>query len=324
MLAIRNVGEGAITSLLQYRKSRGRFRSLFHFCEEVDSRSLNKRVLESLIKSGALDSLGWKRSQLLALADSAIEHGQNVRRDRESGQKGLFASLLEGQAAMPDPQPPDLPEWPLDQRLVFEKETLGFYVSGHPLDRFADEVARHSKKNLAELISDGDSIECSVAGIVTECRTRRTKKGDLMAVFTLEDLAGAVETVVFPSTYAKFEPCLSTDSPILVTGRFETEEEGSYKIIASDIQPLLGISERRASMLTIRAAVSQLPPQSAVELHNLFEKNKGDTGIEVELYHPRDFRVTIHSSDFVRVRSSPELIREIESICGAGSVTVRN
>ena len=208
--------------------------------------------------------------------------------------------------------------------LAFEKETLGFYVSGHPLDRFADEVARHSKKNLAELISDGNSVECSVAGIVTECRTRRTKKGDLMAVFTLEDLAGAVETVVFPGTYAKFEPCLSTDSPILVTGRFEAEEEGSYKIIASDIQPLLGISERRARMLSIRAALSQLLPESAGKLYNLFEKNKGDTGIEVELYHPCDFRVTIHSSDFVKVRSSPDLIREIESICGAGSVTVWN
>jgi DNA polymerase-3 subunit alpha len=322
MLAIRNVGEGVITSLLHYRKNQGFFRNLFQFCEEVDSRSLNKRVLESLIKSGALDSLGWKRSQLMAMVDSAIEHGQKARRDRESGQKGLFTSLTDGQAVMPDPQPLDLPEWPLDNRLAFEKETLGFYVSGHPLDRFAAEVARHSKKSLAELISDGTNVECSVAGIVTECRTRRTKKGDLMAVFTLEDLAGAVETVVFPNAYAKFESYLSTDSPILVSGRFEVEEEGSFKILASDIQPLLGISERRAKTLSIRASVSDLSPASASKLHSLLEKNKGDTGVELQLYHPRDFRVTIHSSDFVKVRSSPELIREIEAICGSGSVSV--
>ena len=107
------------------RKQHGRFRSLFQFCEEVDSRVVNKRVLESLIKSGALDSLGWKRSQCMAMVDAAIEHGQKAQRDRESGQKGLFAGLTAGQAAMPEPAPPDIPEWPLEQLLAFEKETLG-------------------------------------------------------------------------------------------------------------------------------------------------------------------------------------------------------
>jgi DNA polymerase III subunit alpha len=322
MLAIRNVGEGAIRSVLQFRDHHGRFQNLFQFCEEVDSRSLNKRVLESLVKSGALDSLGWKRSQCMAMIDAAIEHGQKARRDRESGQKGLFTDFVAGQAAIAEPEPPALPEWLGEQRLAFEKETLGFYVSGHPLNRFAEEVSRFSKKSIAELISDGNSVECAIAGIVTDFRTRRTKKGDLMALFTLEDLTGAVEAVVFPNSYPKFEPYMRADVPILVTGRFEFEDERACKVIASDLQPLSGIAERKAKTLCIRASIANLSPESAVLLHRLFESNRGDTGVEVELYYPSDFRISIQSSDFVKVKSSPELKQQIETICGEGSVHI--
>jgi DNA polymerase-3 subunit alpha len=322
MLAIRNVGEGAIRSVLQYREAHGRFRNLFHFCEEVDSRSLNKRVLESLVKSGAMDSLGWRRSQYMSLIDSAIEHGQKLRRDRESGQKGLFSSLSLEQSALPEPSPPDTPEWPLEQRLTLEKETLGFYVSGHPLDRFAEEIARFSKKNIAELINEGNTAECKVAGIITDFRQRRTKKGDLMAVFNLEDLTGSVETVVFPNSYQKFESYLTADAPLIISGKFEFEGERSYKIIASDLQPLSGILERCAKTLRISASVCDLSPESADSLHRLLARNRGETGVDVELYDPSAFRVNIQSADYVKVKSSPELIQQIEDICGRGSVRV--
>jgi DNA polymerase-3 subunit alpha len=312
MLAIRNVGAGAIQSILDYRKAQGRFRSLFRFCEAVDSRAVNKRVLESLIKSGALDSLGWKRSQLMAMADAAIDYGQKAQRDRTSGQKGLFSGTL-GPAALPEPEPPDIPEWPPEQLLAFEKETLGYYVSGHPLDRFTEELARFSKKSLVELVSDGTSVECRVAGIVTDCRPRRTKKGELMAVFTLEDLTGTVEALVFPSAYAKFTPYLEADRPVFVVGRFEVDENSS-KIICSEIEPLAGIVERNARRLCIRAPVSRLRPDAASELYRLFEQNQGETGVELELYHPNEFRVTIQSSDFVKVKPSQDLIRRIEDL----------
>jgi DNA polymerase-3 subunit alpha len=286
----------------------------------VDSRALNKRVLESLIKSGALDSLGWKRSQMMAMADAAIEYGQKAQRDRTSGQKGLFSGTL-GPAALPDPEPPDLPEWPAAQLLAFEKETLGYYVSGHPLDRFTEELARFSKKRLAELISDGTSLDCKVAGIVTNCRTRRTKKGELMAIFTLEDLTGTVEAVVFPSAYAKFSPHLEPDSPVFVVGRFEVDENSS-KIICSEIEPLAGIVERNARKLLIRAPVPNLRPDAATALYRLCEQNQGETGVELDLYHPNEFHVTIQSSDFVKVKPSQDLIRRIEDICGLGSVRI--
>ena len=322
MLAIRNVGEGTIRSILQHLKEHGRFRSLYHLCEEVDSRALNKRVVEGLVKSGALDSLGWKRSQLMELADQAIEHGQKFQRDRHSGQRGLFTDVSSRDMADPGPTPPDVPEWPPEKKLACEKETLGYYVSGHPLDRFAPELSAHSKRPLAELISAGSPCECKVAGIVTECRPRRTRKGELMALFRLEDLTGAVETVVFPSLYARIEGLLAGETPILVAGRFEAENENSYKIIASEIQPLEGIGERSAKSLHIRASVADLAAHAAVNLYRLLETNRGETGVDVELYAPGDFRVTIQSSEFVKVKSNAELIRQIESICGAGSVRV--
>jgi DNA polymerase III subunit alpha len=322
LLAIRNVGEGAIRSVLQFRRAHGRFGSLFQFCQEVDSRAVNKRVLESLIKSGAMDSFGWKRSQLMAMADNAIEHGQKMQRDRESGQKGLFSDTEMGLAAAPEPAPPNLPEWPFEQVLANEKETLGYYLSGHPLQRFAEELERFASKSLAELIADGNPCECTAAGIVTECRTRRTKKGDLMAVFSLEDLTAAVETVVFPSVFAKAETYLQADKAILVTGRFEAEEENGFKILAADIQPLSGMIERRAKTLRIRAAVSKLSPDSAVDLQRLLESNRGETAVDLELYHPHEFRVRIQCSEFVKVKSSADLIRQIEEICGAGSVVI--
>jgi len=143
-----------------------------------------------------------------------------------------------------------------------------------------------------------------------------------MGVFMLEDLTGAVETVVFPNSYPKFEPYMTSDSPILVSGRFELEDGRGGKLIASDLQPLTGIAERNAKSLRIRACLSDLSPASAVTLHRLLENNRGETGVDVELYNPCDFRVNIRSSDFVKVRSSPELIEQIETICGPGSVHV--
>ena len=143
-----------------------------------------------------------------------------------------------------------------------------------------------------------------------------------MAIFSLEDLSGAVETVVFPSAFQKFEPYMSADFPVLVSGRFEKEDERSCKLIASDLQPLVGINQRYAKTLRISARLSDLNPESALELHRLFVNNRGDTGIEVELYNPRDFRVNIESADFVKVKSSQELIQQIETICGPGSVHV--
>ncbi len=322
MLAIRNVGEGAIRSMLEQRREQGPFRDLYQFTESVDTRAVNKRVLESMIKSGAMDCLGLKRSQLMSIADAALEHGQKVQRDRASGQRDLFADLDTGALAVGAAKVPEIPEWPADKLLAQEKEALGCYISGHPLERFSSEVSKYSDKPLSDLVLDGKTVECKVAGIVADCRTRRTKKGDLMAVFNLEDLSGSVEVVVFPNSYAKYASHLAEDAPLRVAGRFEHDEEGGSKLIASEIEPLSGISARNARHIEISASLPSLPPDAAEQLYRLLEGSRGETGVALSLYHPHDFRVTIQSVDFVKIRSSQELLERIEAICGRGSVTV--
>jgi len=323
LLAVRNVGEGAISSVVEYREKHGRFRDLFQFCEDVDLRPLNKRALESLVKSGALDSFGWKRSQCMFMLDAAIEQGQKLRRDRESGQKGLFANFgAEAASALPAPQPPELPEWPMEEMLAQEKETTGFYVSGHPIEKFAREAALFCKKTITGIIAEGKNTECRLAGIVTDIRERRTKKGtgDRMAIFTLEDVGGSIETVVFPNAFQKYEPYITTDQPIMVSGRFEFEAGRKCQMIASEIEPLEGIMKRRARTLRISMDIGAISGDTADSLSRLFENIRGETGIEIELYHPENIRVNIMSSSFVKVKSSPELIEQIENLCGRGSV----
>ncbi|MDR1728916.1 MAG: DNA polymerase III subunit alpha [Acidobacteriota bacterium] len=339
LLAIRNVGAGAIDIFLECRKKGGRFRSLFHFCSEVDAKVLNKRTMESLVKAGAFDSLG-KRSQCWEMLEAAIEYGLKAGRDRESGQKGLFASMSDTASALPEPTPPDIPEWDEQERIRYEKEMLGFYVTGHPLNRFSAEIERYSKKTLAELVECGEKVECTVAGIVTGFQKKRTKKGDLMGVFKLEDFTGSVEVLVFPSDYDACEKFMEEDYPVLVTGTFEIEEadvaedseedEGGKgkrgraegKILVSGIQPLEGIIESHAQKLRITADVARLTPDTAGSLNRLFQVNDGKTGVEVELRHPDGFMVNIKSADYVKVRSSLALIRQIERLCGQGSVQI--
>ena len=182
------------------------FRNLFQFCEEVDSRSLNKRVLESLVKSGALDSLGWKRSQCMAMIDAAIEHGQKARRDRESGQKGLFCHYVAGQPPSPNRSLRIFRNGRWNNAWHSKRKPWDSMFPGIRSIVSQKEISRFSKKTIAELIGEGKTAECKVAGIITDFRTRRTKKGDLMAVFTLEDLTGSVETVVFPGSYQSLNP----------------------------------------------------------------------------------------------------------------------
>jgi len=188
------------------------------------------------------------------------------------------------------------------------------------MEKFAQETARFCKKNIAEIVDEGKNIECTVAGIVTDFSEKRTKKGDRMAIFKLEDMVGSIETVVFPNAFQKCESCLSADQPVLVSGKFEYESEQSYKIIASEIQLLSGIMERRADTLRISARIDALSADTADSLNRLFESSRGGTGIEIELYHPENFKVNIQSSDFVKVKPSPELIAQIENLCGRGSV----
>jgi DNA polymerase-3 subunit alpha len=322
--AVRNVGEGAVLSMLAVRKTLGRIDSLFALCEHGDLRLVNKRVLESLIKAGAFDSLAdagatsEKRARLFAAVDRAIEHGGRHQRDRDQGQSQLFGGAGDDDAAAAVPLP-DAAPWTDVQQLAFEKEALGLYMSGHPLERFADELKVFGARRVGELAAS--EADVWVGGIASGLRPLKTRKGDRMCVFMLDDIGGSVEVVVFPETFSKNGSLVEADAMLLVRGKFEKDDE-SARIVATEMLPIAALKER-----TTREVVIHLSGSSRDTLERLAElltRHRGDRRVLLELDVPGPEKpLRVRSEVAQRVRPSERLVDEVEQLCGAGSVELR-
>ncbi|PYX01834.1 MAG: DNA polymerase III subunit alpha [Acidobacteria bacterium] len=240
LAAVKNVGHNAIESIIAARTKLGRFTSIYEFCEKVDLRLLNKRVLESLIKSGAMDSLG-RRGQLMAVLDKAIEGAQKTQRDAESGQHGLFG-VFQDEVHTHDDKLPDTPDWDEHVRLANEKEILGFFISGHPLEKYRDKLddlrALSTEDISAMKSSTGKDETIATAGIITNLRVLKSKKGDFYAQANLEDMAGSVEMLVFPDAFRRLQEKVKMEVPVLVRGGVRIEEGANPKLTVSDIMAL--------------------------------------------------------------------------------------
>jgi DNA polymerase III subunit alpha len=328
LCAVKNVGEGAVQSILAARKELGKLDSLFTLCEHVDLRLVNKRVLESLAKAGALDSLVADhagdprrvRARLFNAVDRALEHGGRHQRDRDKGQNQLFGGTTEDgeetSVPLPDAQP-----WSEQQQLAGEKEALGFYFSGHPLDRFAEELKTFGAKRVADLTqSEPDVWAC---GIVTGLRPLKTKKGDRMAVFMLDDVAGAVETVVFPETFGKHGSLIEADAMLLVRGKLEKDEE-SARIVATELLPIAALRERTTKEIVIHLPVKSQGRTTFEQLAELLSRHRGDRKVFLELdVNGQDRPLRVRSEVAQRVKPSERLVTEVEQLCGSGSIELR-
>ncbi|MGE0703181.1 MAG: DNA polymerase III subunit alpha [Vicinamibacterales bacterium] len=355
LTAVKNVGDGAIQSLLDVRARRGRVESLHALCEDLDLRLVNKRVLESLVKAGAFDSLSADggdtapvptrnfRPRLMAAIDVAVEHGARHQRDRDEGQAQLFGFLEPTEEGDPTRFAFPLPEaspWTESDQLAFEKETLGLYWSGHPVDRYADDLKAFGARRTAELAdapvngsrSDGwgpggpKPIEpdTSVGGVVAACRQLKTRKGDRMAVFTLEDAQGGVEVIAFPEAYQKAASLIETGTMLLVRGKLERDDD-STRLLASEILPIEALQERLAREVAIRV---RMPANHEAfrALGEIFSRHRGDRRISFEIEvasEARPFRVKADVSSQIRVRPSSTLVAEVERVMGQGAVTLR-
>src|SRR5439155_1429091 len=245
LAAIKNVGETAITSIVANKP----FKSLFDLCERVDLSTLNKRVIESLINAGAFDSVGQDRALLYANVDRAMDWGQRNQREKEVGQGGLFGMIAGGnhEPHTWDPAEP----WAEGLKLKHEKETLGFYITGHPLRKYANEVRTYGNATTGVLAEKPSGSDVAIGGLVSALRLMRTKKGEAMCVILLEDWEGIVEVLVFPETYTKVQPLLEVDAPIFVRGRLDNDESSS-KILATDLLPMERVKEALSRIVTIR------------------------------------------------------------------------
>ena len=328
LTAVRNVGEGAIASILKGRERTGRIGSLFTLCEDIDLRLVNKRVLESLIKAGAFDSSlangsrqpATRRAQLVAVVDRALEHGGRFQRDRERGQTQLFESMGPADGPDDDVALSDVAAWSESEQLAHEKEALGLYLSGHPIDGYRDQLEAAGARAITSLATSEPKV--LVGGIISAYRPLKTRRGAPMAVLTLEDRGGRLEVVVFPETYERCGPVLAPDRLVLVTGKLDKDEE-TARLTADDVRPIETLTGSVGRTLSIHLTSARRDRRTLQALAALFQVHRGPSRILLELdlrERTPPLRVRARLTD-VRVRPSEQLAREVQQICGEGTVS---
>ncbi len=321
--AIKGVGEGAIRAILDARPKPDGFASLPELCASVDQRAVNKRVLEALIQAGALDSMAFKRSQLAAVVDRSMEYGQRQRADQEAGQSSLFGGGS-GDETQDDfaNNIPEVEEWDERTRLTYEKATLGFYVSGHPLESFKEllhDFASHTTVILRETPS---GTEVAVGGVISDLRRRKSKKGDWWASFQLEDMEGQIDVLVFPKTYQKCEKELQPDLAAMVFGRYESEED-RLRLIADDVCPLDRLSERKVDAIQVRVDAAMLDEELIAGMVKACDSHRGDVQVYFEVARPGNYRMIALAESALRVRPTREFTQKMERLIGPNRIRFR-
>jgi len=314
LAAIKGLGSSAVQMIISAREEGSPFRSIYDFAERVDQRAVNRRVLESLIKSGAFDGAAPNRASMMAVLDKAIEYGARAQRDKLSGQTGLFADAMT--AAVEEPALPSVPPWSKKESLALEKEALGFYASGHPLEDYAEAIkglTRFDNGNIEEA-AHGDQV--ALGGIILDLATKTTKKGDRFALFRLEDQYGAVKVVCWPEQFNRYKSLLQSDEIVLVRGRLELSDEGGVgaTIVVQEIHQL-----ERARSSAARAIVIKMPERSVTAkglaaLGDLISKHQGSAAVLLQVETDDGMTIRLRPQQFFRLNVSPELTAEIEKM----------
>jgi DNA polymerase-3 subunit alpha len=318
--AIKNVGQAAVESIENARASGGLFGSLYDFCERVDLGAVNRRMIESLIKAGALDSVNGTRAQLFAAIDNAMESGARTWRDRASGQSGLFSALMEETTPADHPLP-KVPDWSGQEKLTGEKAMLGFYITGHPLDQYMDKVRELATHGASSLEGLAKSTEVAVCGILTGVVPKRNKKGELWAALQVEDLEGSVDAMVFSTQYERLLPMLQEDKAVLVRGLVLPEENAPPKLSVQDIVPLEVARLNLPALISIRVPLNGSGDgKRAAALHELFSRKPGETEVRLRLEKSRDFSVILDVG--AKVRPDKEFRAEVARICGGEAMEI--
>ncbi len=312
LAAVKGVGEGAVDAILAAREKVGRFTDLDQFCTEVDRRALNRKVLEALVKAGAFDEFG-QRARVFAAIDGALERGARVAEDRARGQAALFGGDTDAA-----PQAPPLPEveaWADRQRLAGEKEALGFFLSGHPLDAHRErmrEVTTHDVRNLSE-------GPVRIGGLITSLRRRRTRAGEWMAVFVLEDTTGHVECVVFPKLYKEIGERLEEEVAVVVRGRFDAAD-GDSRVFVENLVPLDQARAVRIEGLTVRIDPERADPTLLEKLAFTLAARPGPAPVYFEVLRPGEYKVILEVDEQRRVAAGRELLAELAEVLGPSAV----
>ncbi len=292
---------------------------MFDFCSKVDLRLNNKRVLENLVKSGAFDSLGSFRSQQYSSIDRAIEEAQQKQKDEAIGRIALFGDnvvVRENSNLLPD-----IPAWPESERLAYEKESLGFYLTGNPLEKYREEIKDFATADASNLAEGSDKRRESVAGLISAVSEKIAKNGSRMAFITLEDLRGSIEVIAFSDVYESCKTIIAVDTPVLVRGQVDVVENGvEAKIRAEEIRLLDNIRGEEAKSILIVTSAVGLDGDAMHKLNNILEKSKGSKTVNIRLNYPKKYSVKIALNPYIKVNPNPKLIDRIKDVFGKNSV----
>jgi DNA polymerase-3 subunit alpha len=317
--AVKNVGQGAVEAIVAAREESGSFTSIYDFCDRVNLGNVNRRVLESLIKAGALDETGANRAQLTEALDRALESGARASRDRAMGQHGLFGFTVEEEKT--EFPLAKLPDWTMEQKLAGEKEVLGIYVSGHPLDRFKDKIsdlATHFTDRLENLEKNTPVALCAM---LTSIIRKTNRDGKYWAALKIDDGRGTADAMVFANRYEELLPALRDDAAVFIRAVVLPEEGGPPKL---SIQEMVKLEDARVDLPSLISIRVWLKEESSTEkanaLSDLFVRKSGSTEVRLRIEKPRDFSVIMDVA--TKVRPDREFRAELEKICGPEAIEV--
>jgi len=314
LAAVKNVGLAAVESIIRVREKDSPFSGYDDFCRRLDTKVVNRRVLESLIKCGAFDSLKHQRAQLMAAVDAGLGLAQQSQRERENGQLSLLDFMGEGSRETVSIVLPEVGEYPQDEMLAMEKETLGLYISGHPLARCREDLYKLATVNTSELPELPDDSEVVLGGIISVVKKIVTRKGDTMAFLNVEDLTGTVEVVVFPRAYLQNRLAIRVDEVILVKGKLNGNGE-DVKIIAEEISTL---DSHLRGELHLKIDSSQSPVLDQVQL--ILSSYKGESPV---FLHLEKEKKVIKTGEEYLVDLSGPVVQRLEELLGQNRVKTK-
>jgi DNA polymerase-3 subunit alpha len=309
LTAVKNVGDAAIDIILAERKGNGKFKSLYDFCQRVDLRKVNRRVIESLVKCGAFDFSRAYRSQMLTILGELLEQSQ--RAHKKNGEPQL--SMLVDQPGEAREDYPDIDEFPENQLIAFEKETIGFYISRHPLSRYEEEIKKYTDLDTAALPKLQNGAEVRVCGLVSALKEIVTKKGDRMAFLTLEDMKGFVEVILFPEVFKAALPCLRGGDPLLVSGILDLSEE-HIKIKGAEVRSLPELTSLPEKPFHLRIPLPLLASSQLVDLKEIILANRGSSKVLLHFMDGTNRETVVALSDQYTVDPSRNLKVHLQNL----------
>ncbi len=321
LAAIKGIGDAAIESIIEARLADGPFETLYEFSERVNGSKVNKKVLEALIKCGAFDSTGAKRSQMMAVLEDVVDHGNRIQKEKADCQLDLFADSGMGTSLpVSIPKLPDMEEWEDTHLLELEKEALGFYITGHPMDKYRDIIEKFASVNTLSVQEKADKTMIRIGGSIKVTKLHKTKKGDMMAFCVIEDPYASLEVVVFPTVYALVHPLLSQEQIIILEAEVQ-KKENMVKLLAEKIVPVENAAREWTSGVMIHVDAQKADAKLIEALKPIVTRYPGDCPAFMKIKtSPDGPEILVKLSDQYMTSSAPGFFKEVEELLGRGTI----